>query len=342
MNQIEITKPVSVLDDAGKPVNFGWARYPYFNYDPAYIRSNNTTISESDRYFIISPMHILSFEILDNGFLGYAGISVVSLKEKKWNTQVFTSPFTLGALGLSPNSSKGSVRFQKQKAILDFVAMEGGARIIKADIPKFGHRRMLRGEVVLSPPTNAESIVTHMPWRREKNAFRCSCHSPWYTVEGVIQLGATEMIFTRGNAWGIFDWNRGIRPREDLRYQASACGISAGREISFNVGYGSSDAQMGTENAFFTDGRIHKLNQVTFHISPANWLLPWHFTSNDNRLEMTFYPNQERVERHWVLFHSLRRRQVFGYFSGKILLDDGTPLEFQNITGFAERRKTSF
>ncbi|MDR2068369.1 MAG: DUF2804 domain-containing protein, partial [Spirochaetaceae bacterium] len=81
---------------------------------------------------------------------------------------------------------------------------------------------------------------------------------------------------------------------------------------------------------------------VTFHISPANWLEPWRFTSNDNRLEMTFIPNQERSEHNRVLIHSLKRRQVCGFFSGKVILDDGEELEFQNITGMAERRKTQF
>jgi hypothetical protein len=269
-------------------------------------------------------------------------MSVASFKEKKRSTPICKSRFTMGALGLPPGSEAGSVQFRKRGAVLDFVAMESGARIIKADIPRYGHHRSLRGEVVLSPPPEAESLFTNMPWRNEKMAFRCTCRSPWYTVEGVIQFGTTELVFVKGNAWGILDWNRGVRPKEDVRYWAGGCGMSEGKLISFSVGYGSADSQNGTENAFFTDGKIHKLDQITFQISPANWLLPWHFTSNDNRLEMDFIPNQERVERNWVLYHSLRRRNVYGHFSGKVLLDGGSPLEFYNITGFAERRKTSF
>jgi hypothetical protein len=57
---------------------------------------------------------------------------------------------------------------------------------------------------------------------------------------------------------------------------------------------------------------------------------------------MTFTPHQERVDRNRMLFFSITRRQVCGFFSGKVILDDGSELEFQNITGFAERRKTRF
>jgi hypothetical protein len=339
MAQNEISGPVSVLDGSGWPQNFGWARSPCFFYDPALVWAPRRRIAESDRYIVFSQSHLVMFEILDDGYFGYAGISVISLKDKKRTTQIFQKYLPLGNFEMPPGSETGSIRFRRDRAHLDFVPMDGGARIIKADVPKFGRHRMLRGELVLTEPQIAESLVVNMPWRREKSAFRYSRRSPWYTVEGVIQYGAMELIFTRGKAWGIFDWNRGVRPRRDLRFWAAASGMAENRQIGLTVGYGSADSSMGTENAFFVDGRLHKLDQVTFHVSPANWLLPWRFTSNDNRLEMTFSPHQERVERNRVLFYYMGRRQFCGFFSGRVVLDDGAVMEFQNITGFAERKK---
>jgi hypothetical protein len=161
-------------------------------------------------------------------------------------------------------------------------------------------------------------------------------------VEGVIQFGGTEIVFTRGNAWGILDWNRCARPKADIRYWAAACGICDGRQLSFCIGYSLADFSMGTENGFFIDGKLHKLDQVTFHIPLSDWLSPWRFTSNDNRLEMTFYPHQERIDRHNLFFYSSARRQICGFFSGKVLLDDGSFWEFQNLTGLAERSKMRY
>jgi hypothetical protein len=161
-------------------------------------------------------------------------------------------------------------------------------------------------------------------------------------AEGVMQFSSTEIVFVKDKAWGIFDWSRGVRPRADTRVWAAACGLSDGRQMSFNVGYGTADSRAGTENAFFLDGKMHKLDQVTFHIPSSDWLEPWYFTSNDDRLEMSFKPHQERSDRSTMLLHSLRRHQVYGYFSGKVVLGDGSKLEFHDITGFAERRKTRF
>jgi hypothetical protein len=297
----------------------------------------------SDRYIIFSPTHLFLLEILDGGYLGYAGISVISLKEKNRSTQIFRTPLPLGAMGLPDSDETGTVRFQRgRKAGIEFASMSSGIKLIKVDVAKFGHNRYLRGEVVLTPPEKAESLVTHIPWRSGKNAFVLSLRSPWYAVEGVMQFGTSEIIFTKGNAWGILDWNRGIRPKADVHYWASACGISCGRRAGFSIGYGTADASTGTENAFFTDGKIHKLDQVSFHISPASWLDPWRFTGNDKRLEMTFSPAQERLERHRLGFHTITRRQVCGSFSGSMILDDGSKLEFKDLTGIAERRKTRF
>jgi len=339
MPQTEITTPIPVLNELGRPQNYGWARFPLENYDHDLLTAPRRSISESDRYILISPSHLAAFEILDDGYLGYLCMSVASLKDKKRSTQTFVTPFSLGCFGMPSDSNKGPVKFRYKKNLLDFVAMEGGVRIIKADIPKFGHHRNLRGEIVLVPPPNAESLVINMPWRGRGDAFCYSRRSPFYSAEGVIQFGNHEIIFPCGKAWGIFEWNRGVRPRSDLRFWAAGCGQYEGHQAGFNVGYNSADSAQGTENAFFLDGKLHKLDQVSFHI-PSGRLMPWRFTSNDNRLEMTFSPHQERDENHQMFLYSLRRRQLFGSFSGKVILDDGSPFEFQNITGMAERRKS--
>ena len=342
MSQHEISGAVSTLTDTGEPQNFGWSRQPGFFYDPALVWAPRRKISESDRYIIFTPTHMVTFEVKDDGYLGHMGISVVSLRDKKRSTQAFQTLFPLGSYEMPTGSESGAIRYRRYKTNIDFVPMEGGARIIRVDVPKFGRHRHLRGEVVLTGPVMAESLVTNMGWRGNKNAFRYSRCSPWYTVEGVIQFGTAEIIFTRGKAWGIFEWSRGARPRADVRYWAASCGMSGGRLAGFSVGYSSADSSAGTENAFFADGKLHKLDQVTFHIPPSNWLTPWRFTSNDKHLEMSFIPHQERIERRRLLLHSSSRRQIVGFFSGKAILDDDSAIEFNNITGFAERNRTQF
>lgn len=338
----ELLYRAPVLDEAGRLLCAGWARNPLFEYNPPVLGgAPRTRITQADRYIIFSATHMIVFEVMDGGYLGRIGVSIISFKDRKRSTQIFDSLFPLGRYELPESSVTGSVRIREKKSSLEFIIMKSGARIIKVDIPRFGHHRYLRGEVVLSPPARqTQSLVTLSSWRREKKTFRYFCCSPWFITEGVMQFGTAEIYFTRDNAWGIFDWLREARPRRDIHYWACACGTASGKLVGFSAGYGSVDSAAGTENAFFVDGVIHKLDQVVFHIPPADWLEQWRFSSNDRRLEMSFTPSQERAEHKRILLHSIRRRQVFGFFSGRVILDDGTELAFWNISGFAERRKT--
>ena len=338
MSQTEITELLPALDEYGRPQNFGWARSACFAYNPGLLMAPRRSISESDRYVLFSSTHLLVLEILDDGYLGYVCLSAAFLKEKKRSTQTFMTPFSLGSFDLPGDSGLSSIKFIQKKNLLNFAVMEDGVRLIKVDVPKFGRRRILRGQVVLTPPPDAEPLITHMPWRGGGNAFYHSQRSPWYFAEGVMQVGTTEIIFNRGNGWGIFDWNRSVRPRKDLRFWAAGCGHSSGAQVGFSVGYSSADSSLGTENAFFLDSRLHKLDRVSFHI-PSGKLMPWRFTSNDHRLEMNFVPEQERDENHQMFFYSQKRRQLFGTFSGRVTLDDGSEFSFQDIKGMAERRK---
>jgi hypothetical protein len=343
MPQNEITSSLSVLNDMGQPQNFGWSKTPNFFYDPVLVNAPRQRISESDRYIVHTPTHLVVFEIRDDGWLGFMGITVISLRDKKRSTQTFSTLLPLGSYELPTSSMAGSVHWHKKKTHLDFICMDNGVKIIKADITGFGHHRSMKGALVLmEPPAGSQSLVINQPWRNEKNAFRYARCSPWYYTEGVIQFGSSEIIFTRGNGWGILDWNRCVRPKTDIKYWAAACGMSDGRQLSFCVGYSWADFSQGTENGFFVDGILQKLDQVTFHIPMSNWLSPWRFTSNDNRLEMTFYPHQERLDRRRLFLYYSTRRQVCGFFSGKVHLNDGSIIEFQNLTGFAEWSKMQY
>jgi len=345
LSQKEVVSALSVVDGAGRPGNFGWSRQPAFFYDPAMVWAPRRRVSESDRYIVFNPTHTIVFEVRDDGYLGHMGVVVASRREKKRSTRSVQTLLPLGAYGMPPESRGGAVRYRRKGAELDFVPMGGGVRIVRANIPKLGSSRGIRGQLVLSEPAlgfPAESLVRNAPWGGDGSAFRCSGCSPWYTAEGVVQFGTTEIVFTKGNSWGVFDWSRGVRPREDVRLWAAGCGMAGGRLVGFSLGHGSEDASRGTGNAFFADGRLHKLDLVEFAPPPAGGLSPWRFASSDGRLEMAFSPQQERSDRGRLLFHSFSRRQFCGGFSGRAVLDDGSAIEFSAIPGFAERARTRF
>ena len=63
----------------------------------------------------------------------------------------------------------------------------------------------------------------------------------------------------------------------------------------------------------------------------------WTFTSSDGRFEMHFKPIIDRESLTDVGIIASDQHQVFGYFNGKMILDDGKIVELKDFIGFAER-----
>lgn len=83
MPQNEICRAVPLFDDMGLPINFGWARQEYLSYDPIMVYADKHKKTESDRYIVHTPTHMIVFEIKDDSWLGYIGITIISLRDKK-------------------------------------------------------------------------------------------------------------------------------------------------------------------------------------------------------------------------------------------------------------------
>ena len=113
--------------------------------------------------------------------------------------------------------------------------------------------------------------------------------------------------------------------------------------FGFNLGYGFGDTSAASENVLFYDGKVHKLDEVTFHIPKKDgkddFMSPWKFTSSDGRFEADFVPVLNRKSDTNVLIIESDQNQVFGRFNGKAVLDDGTELIMKDFFGFAEKVK---
>lgn len=116
-----------------------------------------------------------------------------------------------------------------------------------------------------------------------------------------------------------------------------ASGFQAdGQRIGLNLGTGFGDTSAATENAVIVDGYIHKLDQVPFLYDPKDYLQPWIFQDNEDRLNLTFTPFKDRTARTnlGIIFSEVH--QLFGHYNGHVVLDNGDKLEISDLIGFAE------
>lgn len=337
MSQREIFDTMLITHD--RSVCSGWSRSPVFSYD-SYNLSPRKRLVESDRYIVFNEKAAVFMELMDCAHLSSIELGTADLIARSHSSELVKLPFSFGSLKLPADADKGSIKIKNKNIILDFSVMQAGSRLLKLDHPGFNHGSSLRGVVVLSPPEpQSESLHTVMAWRRDASAFRYSRKDPWYSAEGVIQYGDQELVFSKGSSWAVLDWNRGIAPRRERRYWAAACGDCSGRRVSFTFGYGSAVSETGTENALFLDGKLHKLNQVTFRINPKDWMRDWHFTSDDNRVDLVFSPAIGHSMSCSSFFRGRKRRFFIGTYSGTLVLDDGEVISCKNMQGIAERSR---
>lgn len=142
------------------------------------------------------------------------------------------------------------------------------------------------------------------------------------------ELGATHK--------GSYDWSCGFMRRETAWNWACLSGQSAeGRTLGVNFACGVNETGF-TENAFWVDGRLIKVNQVRFIYPKPNRHSQWRILSDDGKVDLTFEPEGSRKEKLNVLLLATNFTQLFGRFYGTLREDNGTVHTLKGVTGFAE------
>jgi len=338
--QNEITKPVELLDDNGHIIEEGWARRPYWNYDRSKIKAPWHRIKEWDYYSVLShdKEYGIAFTLSDLSYAGMIAICWLDFKNRIF-TQIDTmSILPMGKTNFPSSSEKGDVSFEDKKIKMKF-AIEGNRRILSFQAPGFEHvkgEKGLEGEIILNQPPDLESMVIATSWKEKRHTFYYNEKINCMPAEGTVKLGNREYKFTPDSDFGAIDWGRGHWTWKNRWYWGSASGIVNGEHFGWNIGYGFSDRTPATENMLFYKGKAHKLDKVTFKINPKNYMEPWKFTSNDGRFELDFEPILDRSSGINLLLAKSVQHQVFGYFTGDVILDDGTKLHLDRFLGFAE------
>ena len=161
-------------------------------------------------------------------------------------------------------------------------------------------------------------------------------------ASGWVEYGGKRYEFDPATDFGTLDWGRGVWTYDNTWYWGSGNAVVNGKPFGFNIGYGFGNTSAATENILFYDGKGHKLDEVTFHIPPDDYLKPWTFSSSDGRFEMTFQPIIDRCALTDVKIIISDQHQVFGKLSGTAILDDGTKLELKDVVCFAEKVRNKY
>lgn len=336
--QHEITTVAPLLDANGNLREAGYAKKLLPIYRREDIKAGAVHIKEWDYYLIANDHFAVALTIDDNGYMGLDSVSFLNFDEKWEITKSPMRLFPLGKTNLPASSAEGDTAIEGKDYALAFRHVDGG-RELTFRMDNFCDGQPISGKIMLTDEPE-ESMVICTPFAKKAHFYynqKINC----MRAAGSVQLGGQTYTFDPADSFGVLDWGRGVWTYHNTWYWGSASGQVDGVPFGWNIGYGFGDTSAASENMLFYNGKAHKLSQVTFHIPMKNgkedYLAPWTFSSDDGRFEMDFVPILDRAACTDFKVLKSDQHQVFGRFTGKAVLDDGTVISVRNFIGFAEK-----
>ena len=337
--QHEITTAQPLLDETGNLREPGWARRLLPQYRRADVKAGKLRVKEWD-YYLVTDGHIgLALTIADNGYMGLDSISLLHFDEGWEITKSPMRLLPLGRTGLPETSAAGASEIARGGYALAFYHEEDGTRRLTFHMDNFCGNEAIEGMIALSDEPE-ESMVIATPFDKPGHFYfnqKINC----MRAEGWIELGQTHYALDRKHFFAVLDWGRGVWTYHNTWYWGSASGELDGIPFGWNIGYGFGNTSAASENVLFYGGKVHKLSEVRFEIpmkdGKEDYLRPWRFTSDDNRFYMDFRPVLDRAACTSAGVIKSDQHQVFGRFTGRVTLDDGTVLPVRDFFGFAEK-----
>lgn len=337
--QHEITQNGPLLNANGTLREPGWARSLLLDYRRADVKAGKLRIKEWDYYIITNDSFGVALTIADNSYMGLISASVLEF-EKPWEqTTTVLTAFPMGKYGLPETSSAGDTLYGDKRVQMAF-RVQPGERRLSCRFARFLGEDALELELTLAQPP-MDSMVIATPFDAPR-AFYYNQKINCMPASGVMTLGSRRFEFAPETSFGTLDWGRGVWTYDNTWYWGNGNGIVNGKPFGFNIGYGFGNTSAASENLLLYGGVAHKLSRVQFNIPEESFLKPWTFSSDDGRFEMDFVPVIDRAARTNALIIESDQHQVFGRFTGRAVLDDGTPLELKDFLGFAEKVRNRY
>lgn len=340
--QKEIIDSSVLLDDKGKLTQVGWARHQNLDCNLENVKFyqlkflQRYRIKRWDYYAIFTPRMFFSATIADLGYAGNIFVYTIDFKTGELHEEGIVVPLGKN-IDLPRNSTEGNAHFSNKSLSLDF-ELEDKIRKLKVSWPGFHDNLGIEAEISLVQPDEYESINIVIPIGNKRFYYNHKINC--LPASGHIQYGEEKEFLSPDNCLGSLDWGRGVWEYSSFWKWASASGFLAdGRTIGLNMGGGFGDTSQANENAFFVNGILHKLDTVTIDYSPGNYMAPWHFSDNNDRLSLQFIPFKERVSETRLGIIDSEVHQIFGRYTGFVISDEGERIKIKDLIGFAEDHK---
>jgi hypothetical protein len=323
----ELTEPVALCraDGTLDPDAVGWSRQPLIDCT---LHGSWGRRKRWDFWAVTGPGFAMNLTLADVDYLALADVWFRDFESGEEATATAPSPLGRG-VDLAPRAGAGRVERSTGRLHLRFADDERGTTLTAS----FGTRQgRFEAEALVERPPGHESLTVVIPWGDRR--FQCTTKDVARPATGGITWGDRRY----DPSWGCLDFGRGKWPYRTTWNWGAGAGVVEGRTIGIQVGGKWTDGTGMTENAVVVDGRLSKLSEeLAWTYDRADWLTPWRIrTPASDRLDLTFTPIHDKVSRLQAGIASSSVDQCFGTWAGRIVPDDGDPIEVHDLFGWAE------
>lgn len=336
INQTEIREETLLLNDKGELNKPGWCRRNLYTYNRESILPRlRWRTKEWDFYQVSNDRYMVQICFFNISIATAGNATLVDLKTGRTVKAGGINLFTMDRFIPPRNGDKPyELEYKQGKNHLKFQVSDRVRKIHFSGKSK-GQDFVLDFEMDMLP--NHESITIATPFEKKGRFFytqKINC----MPTQGTVKIGNEIIDFSKEDTYGVLDWGRGVWPHKNAWYWGNGSTTIDGKLFGFELTWGFGKETAATETAIFYDGKCHKISAVDVETFPkGRWMEPWHFVSEDKRFDMTmkpFYDNETGAKILGLL--GAKCHQVHGYWSGKVVLDDGKELFIDNMYAFCE------
>lgn len=336
--------PGKLLNEKGHLAEAGYATSLIREYCRTDIKASPLRIKEWDYYLIYNDRFAIALTMDDNAYMSMLSASFIDFTVPCETTVSPIGVFPMGKVGLPASSASGISRHcinNKQNPAAFTFTVENGVRKLQCKMDNFKNKTPFVCDIVLTEEPR-DSMVIATPFDDAPKAFYYNQKIVGMRASGTVSVGGKLYTLDPAETFGLLDWGRGVWTYENTWYWGAGHGMADGHVVGFNIGYGFGNTSAASENMIFVDGIAHKFEEIAFNIPQTadgkdDFMKPWTFSSSDGRFEMDFLPIIDRASCTDVKLICSDQHQVFGKFSGKMVLDDGSVIHLKDFMGFAEK-----
>jgi hypothetical protein len=152
---------------------------------------------------------------------------------------------------------------------------------------------------------------------------------------GQVRSALGDFDLAQIGAFAHHDWSAGYMRPETHWNWACLSGQAGEQRVGLNLSCGVNETSF-TENCFWLDGELLKVDTVRFVFDRDQPLQPWTITSHDGQVELQFEGRGLHKERLNVGLLASNFKQIFGQFNGVLRPLGRPPVRIDNLWGFVE------